>query len=109
VANGRETGESSVEQLARGSPVHVGDKPDAARIALATRVVKEALRVAHWADPLSDGKNEDSPAGASQLVGGGGRKERRLAATQRKDGDREVRCEERLDVHGRNRHRNQQG
>jgi hypothetical protein len=53
--------------------VHVRDEPDAARIAVASRIVEKALRVAHCVEVLSDGWNEDSPAGALWLVGGGGR------------------------------------
>jgi hypothetical protein len=68
VADRIEAGERAVEQLARGAPLHVGDEADATCVALASGVVEEALLVAHCAGHLSDGKEGESPADASELV-----------------------------------------
>jgi hypothetical protein len=73
VPHGGEAGERAVEELARAASPYVRDEPDAAGIAVSSRVVEKALRVAHCVEVLSDGWNEGSPAGALELVGGGGR------------------------------------
>jgi hypothetical protein len=73
VPDGAESRESAIEELARGAPAHVRDEPDAACIAVASRIVEKALRVAHCVEVLSDEWNEGSPADALELVGGGGR------------------------------------
>jgi hypothetical protein len=64
MAHSCEARERAVEELARGAPMLVRDEADAARIALASGIVEEVLRVAQLAR-LSSGRNEDSPAGAS--------------------------------------------
>jgi hypothetical protein len=61
MADCRKAGERSVEELPRATPPHVRDQADAARIAVAARVVEKALRVAHRAGSFR--REEDSPAG----------------------------------------------